>query len=61
MTRSRTSKLSQVGGKELPPISLADIKKVKLKSTDRKKEVKVIDRCLLQWNLQIKSLTFIKT
>ena len=41
MTRSRTAKLQKVGGKELPPISLDDIKSVKLRSVGDKKGVKV--------------------
>ena len=32
MTRSRTAKLQKTGGKELPAISLDDIKSVKLRS-----------------------------
>ena len=41
MTRSRTAKLQKAGGKELPPISLDDIKSVKLRSIGDKRGVKV--------------------
>ena len=41
MTRSRTAKLQKAGGKELPTISLDDIKSVKLKSVGDKRGVKV--------------------
>ena len=46
MTRSRTAKLQKVGGKELPPISLDDIKSVKLKSIGDKRGIKVSDLIL---------------
>ena len=46
MTRSRTAKLQKVGGKELPPISLDDIKRVKLKSMGDKRGIKVSDLIL---------------
>ena len=41
MTRSRTAKLQKKGGKELPAISLDDIKSVKLKSVGDYKGTKV--------------------
>lgn len=43
MTRSKTAKLSKVG-KELPSITLDDIKRVKLKSTSGAKTLKVGQR-----------------
>ena len=51
MTRSRTAKLQKVGGKELPPISLDDIKSVKLRSVGDKRGVKVsiVGRMKAHW------------
>ena len=49
MTRNRTAKLQKVGGKELPPISLDDIKSVKLKSIGDKRGIKVSDLILYMY------------